>query len=466
MCIQFSEQEIGEPIFRDQENGAGGPVDHLDLLELADHLLSRDIAMWAFADVIADIYGPGEVADAVRSAVSVHLAKPLLSREQRRDLHAICTNLVDPDVPRLFMLSIDHMGHTLRSDPANLRAVLNELEELPPRAADQLPPIAIFVYNLASAQPAEFRERLHNWVADLLPRKSYADALSKIRNSEPEAREASSGYCTIALDPDIIDPSLFYLSANFRSDAHFAVPLIEPDDTPYTEEEIRTRLGQGLNSSAMTSVDPEELRLEFLLPNFLINLPVDQWRIGMITLGVQYQVVVRSTARLEEPAGTRRRWQDKWTRARRTEFFGLASQPGAAVGLVDAVSWLTEGAAARDPDQVYVMLIRPDGPVCLLLTQAPADGHYAALMVALRSGIPVLLWSRSPAADLSSGLSGLLPDDGASFGLLDLPHQVLVFRRSLAEQGAGDRDLARNLTLLYDDGDRAADPAPLFRMPT
>lgn len=465
MCIQFSEQEIGEPIFQDQVNSPSGTVNDPELLELADHLLTRDVAMWAFADTIADIYGPGDITDAVRSAVGSHLAKPLLSREQRRDLHQLCANLADPDVPGLFRLSIDHIGHTLRSDPSNLRAVLNELEEFPPRARDQLPPIAVFVDNLAIAQPTEFRERLRGWVADLLPRKYHTDALSKIRNGQPESPETGPGYCTIHLDPDSTDRSLCYLSAYFCPDADSTVPLIEPDDNPYTEEQIQNRLGRALNSPAMASVHPEQLRLEFLLPNFLINLSVDQWRIGPVALGVQYQVVVRSMTRCEELAGTYRRWQDTWARARQAEFFSLIGEPEAGVRLADAVDWLTERDAAQDPDQIYVALIRPDGPVCLFLTQAPAPDHCAALMVALRAGIPVLLWSRNPAADLVDGLLGLLPADDASFLLPDLPHRVLAVRRSSAGRGAGDHDLARNLTLLYDDGSRVLDPAVPFRMP-
>ncbi len=466
MCIQFSEQEIGEPIFRDRENGAGEAVDDPDLLELTDQLLSRDVAMWVFADTIADIYGPGEVADAVRSAVSTHLAKPLLSREQRRELHQMCANLADLDVPRLFTLSIDHIGHTLRSDPSNLRAVLNELEEFPARARDKLPPIAVFVDNLASAQPAEFRDRLLGWVADFLPRKPYADTLSKVRNSQRGPRETGQRYCTIHLEPDSIDPSLCYLSAYIQHDSYSLVPLIEPDDNPYTEDQIRARIGRALNSLEVTWVHPDELRIEFLLPNFLINLSVDQWRVGMVTLGVQYQVVVRSMTRLGELAGTYRRWQDKWARARQAEFFSLVGGPESGLRLADAVSWLPEQAAAQDPEQVYTTLIRPDGPVCLLLTQPPAADHCAALMVALTAGIPVLLWSRSSEADLSGGLSGLLPDDSASFLLPDLPLRVLAFRRSAAERGADDHHLARNLTLLYDDGSRVVDPAALFRMPT
>jgi hypothetical protein len=466
MCIQISEQETGEPIFRGRENGASEAAgEDPDLLELAGELLSRDVVMWVFADTIADIYGPGEVADAVRSAVSSHLAKPMLSREQRRELHQMCANLADPDVPRLFTMSIDHAGYTLRSDPANLRAVLNELEELPVRASDKLPPIAVFVDNLASAQPAEFRDRLLRWVADLLPRKPSADALSKVRNSQHGPRGTGQGYCTIHLDPDDIDPSLCYLSAHIRHGAQSTVPLIEPDDNPYTEEQIRDLIGRALNSPEMTWVHPEELRIEFLLPNVLIDLSVDQWRVGMITLGVQYQVVVRSMTRLGELAGTYRRWQDKWARARQAEFFGPAGSES-GLRLADSVIWLTEQAAAQDPDQAYVTLTEPDGPVCLLLTQHPDPDHCAALRVALTAGIPVMLWSRSPEADLGSGLSGLLPDDGASFLLPDLPLRVLAFRRSAAERGADDRHLARNLTLLYDDGSRVIDPAALFRMPT
>lgn len=462
MCIQFSEEEIGEPIFRNREKSTGDAGDEPDLLELVDQLLSRDVAMWVFVYTIADIYGPGEVADAVRSAVSSHLAKPLLGREQRRELHLMCANLADLDVPRLFTLSIDHISHTMRSDPSNLRAVLNELEEFPARARDKLPPIAVFVDNLASAYPAEFRDRLRVWVADFLPRKPQADALSKIRNSQPGARETGQGCCTIHLDPDSIDSSLCYISAYIQHDAYTAVPLIEPDDNPYTEDQIRARIGRALNSSELTWFHPDELRIEFLLPNFLINLSVDQWRVGVVALGVQYQVVVRSMSRLGELAGTYRRWQDNCARAQQAEFFSLPGNPESGSRPADTVAWLTEQAAERDPEQVFTTLIRPDGPVCLLLTQPPTSDHCEALLMALTAGIPVLLWSRNPEVNLS----GLLPADGPSFLLSELPLRVLAFRRSAAERGVGDHDLARHLTLLYDDSSRVLEPTALFRMPT
>jgi len=476
MCIQFSEKEIGEAIFWPQGDGAGGSGDDPDMLELADQLLARDVAMWVFAYTIADIYGPGEIADAMRSAVSSHLAEPLLGREQRRELHAMCENLTDPDVPRLFKLSIDHAGHNLQSDPSNLCAVLNELEQFPARAEDELPPIAVFVHKLASAQPPEFGDRLRALIADLVPRKLQADALEKVADGQRGPRRPGRiHYCAIHLEPDTMDSGLYYLSAfiqegpypaGIQEDAFPAEPLIEPDDNPCTEDQIRTRIDQALNSAPLSQIRPDELRVEFYLPNSLIDLPVDQWRVGVVALGVRYQVVVRSLTRLRELAGSYRDWQAKWPQAQQADFSGVAGVPDPAFRPAERVTWLTEQAAVNDPEQVYVALVRPDGPVCLVLVQPPAPDRCEALLVALTAGIPVLLWARNPQADLPGSLRGLCPVAGAPLLVRDLPVQALAFRRSASADRVGDDHLARHLTLLYDDASRIPEPAAPFRMPS
>ena len=359
MCIQFSAEEIGEAIFRPGENGDA------DLLELVDQLLSCDVAMWVFTDTIADIYGPGEIADCVRAAVSQHLAKPLLSREQRRELHQLCHNLAILDIQQLFAMSIDHVGHTMQSDPSNLRAVLNELEQFPDRARDGLPPIAVFVAILADAQPAEVRERLRAWVAELVgPGMLRMAVLDGIRSSQQGPRETRGKYCAIHLDPDDIDPSLWYLSVYLQEGQHPGdaptvpdevpypgervrarigenpdfppraetgpgEPLVAPDDVPYPEEQVRARIGEALNSPLLAGISPSQIRIEFFLPNILISLPVDQWRIGAAALGVQYQVVVRSATRLQELLGSHVYWQEKWSLAKWAEFSGAAGIPQA-----------------------------------------------------------------------------------------------------------------------------------------
>jgi hypothetical protein len=55
MCIEFSEEEIGEPILGvDPDNHATRDDD--ELLRLVDHLLAREVAMWVFVYTITDIY--------------------------------------------------------------------------------------------------------------------------------------------------------------------------------------------------------------------------------------------------------------------------------------------------------------------------------------------------------------------------------------------------------------------------
>ncbi len=455
MCVEFSEEEIGETILRAQADSADVPSDDAALLELVDQLLSRDVAMWVFVYTVTDIYGPGEITESVRSVVTSHLAEPVLSREQRRNLHQLCNNLAGLDVPRLFGLSVDRVGYTLRSDPANLCAVLNELEECPVRARDGLHPIAVFVDYLASDQPPESADRLRAWVDDFVgSRTPHVTALRIIRDSQRVPRDPEPWYCNICLDADGVDASLFYLSVYFQEGSHPLEPVLAPDDAAYTEEQIRTRIGEVLNSRHLAGIHPANLRIEFCLPVVSINLPVDRWRVGVagITLGVQYQVVIRSLNRLRELGSARAYWREKSSRLRATEFRGM---PG--------TEWLKEEAADNHRDQMFVRLIRDGGPVCLLLAETPVPDRCRALLLALVAGIPVLMWSRRPAVDLSSSLSDLLADDDAPLRLSDLPRRVLKFRRDAADRRVDEDHIANHLTLLYDDGDRIPDAGSLLQ---
>jgi hypothetical protein len=283
-----------------------------------------------------------------------------------------------------------------------------------------------------------------------------------------------------------MDAELYYLSAYIQEvsypadiqadwqpppdpihgDPYPAEPLIEPDDDPCTEEQIRDRISRALNSAPMRRIKPDELRVEFYLPNSLINLPVDQWLIGVTSIGVRYQVVVRSLTRLRELAGSHRDWQGKWPQAQQADFSGVIGVPNPGFRPADRVTWLAEQVAVHDPDMVYVALVRPDGPVCLLLAQPPAPGSCEALMLALTAGIPVLLWSRSLQASLTGGLHLLRSAPGAPLPVRDLPLQTLAFRRLAASHGVGGNDVARHLTLLYDDASRIPESAAPFRMPS
>jgi hypothetical protein len=467
MFVEFSEEEIGEPIL-----GAGpdNPAtrDDDDLLRLVDHLLAREVAMWVFVYTITDIYGSSEIADSVHAVVSRHLAEPVLSREQRIDLHRLCRSLVDLDVRRLFMMSVDPIGYALRSDPQNLCAVLNELEEFQARDSDGLHPIAAFVEYLAGGQPPESADRLRAWLSGFVgSRTPHLNALRSIRVSDLEPDDQDSlpqPYCTIYLDADGVDASRCYFSAYFQDGSHPVVPLALPDDEPYTEAQIRARIGDALNSRVLTGVLPDELRIEFFLPTFLLSLPVDRWRVGAagITLGVQYQVVVRSQTRLQDLGSAHAYLRGKWSRVGTTQFSIPSGISGTGFRSAGGTGWLTEEAADHQRDQVFVSLTRDGGPVCLLLAESPAPDHCLALTLALAGGVPVLMWSRRRETDLISGLGGLLAGV-TPLWLRDLPQHVLRLRSDAALRQAGEDDLAYQLTLLYDDGNRIPDAESLPR---
>lgn len=441
MCVEIFQQEIGEAILRPRMDQAAQVSDDAALLDLVDQLLSRDVAMWVFTYTISDIYGSCEITESVRAAVHSHLAEPLLTREQRRELHQLCDRLTGLNVPQLFTMSVDRIGFTLRSDPANLRAVLNELEELPARNRDGLYPIAAFVEYLASEQQPEARDPLRAWTEAFVgSRTPHVTALHSIRNNPRVEPEPGPRYCIVQLDPDEIDPSRFFVSVHLQEGGDAPQPLVPIEDFSYTEDEVKSLIGKALNDHQLMGVNPADLRIEFLLPMQLINLPVDQWKVSatQVTLGVQYQVVVRSLTRLRDLGSSHSYWHEKWS-----------TVPEATLPHPDSSEWLVEEAVAVDHDRVFVMLVRDGGPA-YLLASAPASDRCEALILALAAGIPILLWSRRARADLRLGLNGLLAD-GDDVPLSDLPRRILEFRSDGAVQGVEE---ARHLTLLYDDADR------------
>lgn len=459
MCVELSEEEIGESIFRevvtrsDVMSGAA-------LLELIEQLLAREVALWVFAYTIADIYQPDPVANFLLDTVRAQLAEPVLTREQRADLHRMCRDIVGWDVPRLFSISIDRIGYTLHSDPANLCAVLNELEEFQARADDGLHPIAVFVEHLAGDQPPESAERLRAWLRDFIGNRTpLVNALQTISDGRPGPAVPGPWHCLVYLDPDGVDASSYYVSIQVQEGSRPVEPLRSPDDIPCTEAEIRTRIGDALNSPALRGIDPADVRIEFFLPASLVNLPIDRWQVGeaRVPLGVQYQVVVRSVTRLQFFRSAHAYLRGNWPKAATT----LLSVPPLPAGTgfpvtTGATRWLSERAAEQDRARVFVLLTPPSGPVCVLLTEAPTTDHCEALKLALAAGIPMLLWSRHPRAVLSSGISGLLAGPPPLW-LRDLPSKLLQVRVAAAARGAGDDDLANNVTLVYDDADRMPD---------
>jgi hypothetical protein len=440
MCVALSEQEIGEKIPMSPAGWTADADESGPLCEIVGRLLWRDAAMWVFVETIQDLYGPGALLESVRSAVRSIVAEPILTRDQRQAVHQLCANLICADVAALFRLSVGRLGHVLLSDPANICAVLNELENLPARA-DGLHPIVVFVEYLAKEQTPEAAEKLRLWTESrVASRTPLMQALHRIRNGSETPEDARPKYCVVELDVDGVDADRFLVSLMFQEGTAQLEPLRPPDDRTYTGNQVREFIGKALNGPRLAAV--KDLTIEFFLPAPLINQPVDQWHVGFgdFSLGIQYPIVVRSLDRIRYMKNSFTKFQSKW-----------ATFPAARFHLNDtAIGWIPE-ELQDDRDRLFVRLSDDAAPVCLLLQVTPVPDRCNALMAALKAGIPALLWCRHATVDIRAGLSALMTQ---SAPLRELPRRIFEFRRQAVSDGVDRRHLAHHLTLLWDDADR------------
>jgi nucleoside phosphorylase len=174
--------------------------------------------------------------------------------------------------------------------------------------------------------------------------------------------------------------------------------------------------------------------VEFLLPTALLHLAVEWWRTQLDSaapapLCLDYPVAVRSLDRLR--SGVRRMWLERWQ--------ALWQHPPAhraywGQGATDLVSW-------------NVRLHGDAGITTVVLSGAStSDTGRDELDLALRAGVPVILWDRRSALGAESGalLRELIEGE---------PGDVHLRLRRLRQTAAEARDdhPGRHVALLWDD---------------
>ncbi|MFI7640608.1 trypsin-like peptidase domain-containing protein [Nonomuraea sp. NPDC049400] len=186
-------------------------------------------------------------------------------------------------------------------------------------------------------------------------------------------------------------------------------------------------------------VEGQEFLVEFVLPETWLDKPVEEWGSDpddREPLGLLYPVVVRDVKRLR-PGPRRAMALTRWSRLRKVG----ALQPD-LVGCRDA----------RDNGALRRWMARDERSVIV-----HAALHKPLRMMALKYGVPVMVWSRGSCTGHEHGacaeelfledvvriISEIHPDD--------LPRHV---RRLRSGDAAGDRKIA----LFWDDPQRLADP--------
>jgi hypothetical protein len=197
----------------------------------------------------------------------------------------------------------------------------------------------------------------------------------------------------------------------------------------------------------------DSLVIEFVLPLELLNLDLDQWTRDPPTmphrtpLGSEYEVLVRSHERLRT-LHLHRAWRQRWRI--------LLDAEG-------ATHWAAK-EVPPDPQRLHNRLLNEKNVVACVLSSPPdREPGRSELWMALRTGVPVVLWDRTDgtATEFENELRKVIegPD------LRGLPDDV---KRLRVNAMGGDKHTDRRtpqVTLLWDDPTHFLGEAPPLRPP-
>jgi vWA-MoxR associated protein C-terminal domain/vWA-MoxR associated protein middle region 0/Effector-associated domain 2 len=312
---------------------------------------------------------------------------------------------------------------------------------------DGIPPPIRFVELLADQIGGELGAELGAWNGRVAHQLNLDQELREMRSAGLSAVVTDSPlHLLISIRPDSIDPRR-YLVSHWRQD--------DPDEWPppcggtqsVLHDELELAVDQLVTDSEIAWSSYEgPVALEFALPRSLLNLPVHLWQKEYGSgdprpLCFDYPVVVRSLERMQN-AHWHRVWRRRWQSL-------LGNSTSAAVHFARAED-------TGEPHRLDALLADPR--LLLMVLSAPPAAEALPggdeLAIALRSGLPVLIWAgegQSPDA-LQAAVEKLIEKNG----LTELPSRVqarrqAVFRAGLAEI---DLNLLRSLVVLFDNPHR------------
>jgi nucleoside phosphorylase len=317
--------------------------------------------------------------------------------------------------------------------------------------SDGLPPALAMVEAAAALVGAPLTAELREWVDQTAERLQLTELIRKHRAVPDRSERPNTSYRTeqpcllIQIIPDHIDSGRCIVKYWIQHRTGRWHP--EPgDDATHTSLRRAERVVADALRRAETAWRESEdsVAVEFLLPTELLHLEVEWWRTELSSdepspLCVDYVVTVRSLDRMV--ADYRRRvWANRWN--------SLWLEPPA-----HRPYWgnLAAGVTASAWDAG----LRLDARLTSVVLSAPPleDGGRMELELALRAGVPVVLWDRRAplTAEARDTIEELFRGDPG-----ELPQRVRRLRVEAVMSATDDwsEHLGRHLALLWDDPNR------------
>ncbi|WP_436790707.1 effector-associated domain 2-containing protein [Yinghuangia sp. YIM S10712] len=393
-CLEVAGERLDIDLLAVVRTGAVPRSQLYDLVRLLEELRG---GLWVLADTIS-FFAPGaRSTEAFRRLVLETPVQPMLSPGELREIHVLLRAVPD----RLPIAGIHRAARgTFEHLPPGREDAVGAFDHLAEAnaRADGLFPFMVYIEHLAVLVPRDLGDPLRAWDTAVADTLNATDALRELRAGlVPVAaqRVASPAYLAIQVERIDADAERYAVSSWTKEDAtarpfpgHHEL-LCSPEELEGT---VETVIADG--EASLAGLDAQ-IQLEFILGRDLIGrLPVDEWAThresGLPRPIVRhYPVVLRSLERQREPA-LQRVWNRRWR--------SMSDHPGEC-------RWqVCGGPDGIGPADLQDTLNRDtEGQVvAILLLDAPGPreiGVPHAYDVALREGIPAMLWHRSRKSD-------------------------------------------------------------------
>jgi hypothetical protein len=439
--------------------------DRHDLWQLVEACLQIKGAIYTLVSVLDGFYKGSSTMDRVRTVVGELVPEPLLTPGERRELRALADKVMErglkagyaTTLPTIYQHAVGPVGPSPTRDVRELQGILAELEELT-NGPDGVPPLTVFVCELAEHTDGETAAALRGWIRGFTARLGVSQAqLDRHRQFPLEAAwpERGGTYLVIECRPAVTAPDRFQFTAWLQKGPGPGTTL-HRGNRPRPLAELADLLEELLTSQpiVVNREDPD-LNIEFVLPRELLNEPLDQLNVSIAglhrRLGIDYPVMLRSLDRMRERA-LHHNWRRKWDR--------LREDPARA-----EIHWI--GAPGEfDQDLLYRRLCDQSiVATAMPFPSRPSDPD--EVLIGLHAGIPIMVFCRHlrEVESFTSEVKRLLGPD-----LSLLPSRLLSLRKQ-ADLGDGtgrpeDEPLGLHLSAIVDDADRIPEPYLRLEPPT
>jgi hypothetical protein len=390
--------------------------------------------------------GTAEVTSLVQSLTVLELVPPA-ERQRVQDLLVQAKHL---DAEALWHAATDEMAPPPNEPVSTLGAAFDHLATLNARA-DGLPPALALVEYAAARVAAPLSAELRRWNDLQAGRLGIAAELSALRQrARTESAPPARPCLVVQLQEHGIDPGRYILSSWTQ---HRPGPwhpqrgedqLVTLDTVERAVEDLVNR------AESIWGKHPGRVIVEFVLSMKLINEAVDWWctnsdSVEAVPLCLDYPVVVRSLDRMRAQSW-HRFWRNRWQAMRATPFIKTNWSLGEDT---DIGLW---NARLRSDEKISAVALD------VAPTASSPEGRLQFKM-ALRAGVPIVVWDRRGRRDENFRAS---VDPLLAGAPMTLAERVQEFRSQAATSDAAlqGAHLGKHLAVLWDDPDRLVDIDP------